>query len=332
MTWEWWILLGSMAVAFVLSLTIGHFLIPLLRRIKMGQKILDIGPRWHKNKEGTPTMGGIMFIIAALISSLAIGLPFAIKENNLTVLVIWGMMLLYAGIGFIDDYVKFVKKRNKGLTMMQKLVLQFAVAAAFLFALYNVSPDFADTTVWIPFVGVGLDLGIAYYVLSLFFIVFIVNAVNITDGIDGLAGSVSFVVSVFFAVSAILLDGFSPVPAVAVYGAIAGALIGFLCYNIYPARVFMGDTGSLFLGGAVVAAAYWLHNPLIIAVGGLVYIIEALSVVIQVGVYKLTHKRVFKMAPLHHHFEMCGWRENRIVATSVLLTTLLCLLSYFGFE
>ncbi len=331
MTLEWWILGGSALLACVLSLTVGHFLIPILRRIKMGQKILDIGPRWHKNKEGTPTMGGIMFIAAAMVSSLVFGLPFAFEKRNMTILVILGMMLLFGGIGFIDDYVKFVKKQNKGLSAMQKMVLQFAVAAAFLFALHTVSPDFADTVILIPFTSLRLDLGIAYYIFALFFIVFMVNSVNITDGIDGLAGSVTFVVCAFFAVSAICLDGVFALPIVAVYASIAGGLIGFLCYNLYPARVFMGDTGSLFLGGAVVAAAFWLRNPLIIAVGGLVYIIEALSVVIQVLCYKMTHKRVFKMAPIHHHFEMCGWKENKIVTVAVIVTTALCFVSYFGF-
>ena len=330
MALEWWIFFGSLLVAFILSLTAGHFLIPVLRRIKMGQKILDIGPRWHKNKEGTPTMGGIMFILAALVSSLGFALPFAMETGNWTILVIWGMMLLYAGIGFIDDYVKFVKKQNKGLTAMQKMVLQFAVAAAFLFALHTVSPDFADTAIRIPFTELYLELGAAYYIFALFFIVFIVNSVNITDGIDGLAGSVTFVVSIFFAISAICLDGVYSFPIVAVYGSIAGALIGFLWYNLYPARVFMGDTGSLFLGGAVVAAAFWLGNPLIIVVGGLVYIIEALSVVIQVLCYKLTHKRVFKMAPIHHHFEKCGWKENKIVIVFSTVTALLCVLAWFG--
>jgi phospho-N-acetylmuramoyl-pentapeptide-transferase len=182
----------------------------------------------------------------------------------------------------------------------------------------------------IPFTDTSIELGVSYYIFSLFFIVFVVNSVNITDGIDGLAGSVTFIISVFYAICAMFLDGILPQPMMSVYGSLAGALIGFLCYNIYPARVFMGDTGSLFLGGAVVAAAYWLNNPLIIVIGGLIYILEALSVVIQVSWYKLTHKRVFKMAPLHHHFEMCGWKENAIVITAVCITTLLSVLSYFG--
>ncbi|HCG34883.1 MAG TPA: phospho-N-acetylmuramoyl-pentapeptide-transferase [Clostridiales bacterium] len=330
MTPEWMVLCGSAVTAFFLSFIVGHFLIPKLRKIKMGQKILEIGPRWHKSKEGTPTMGGIMFIVGSLVSSLAFGLSYAIRGNDMTMLVIWGMMLLYGAIGFMDDYIKFVKKRNKGLSANQKLVMQFAVAGAFLFALYSISPDFARTAVRIPFTDTSIELGVSYYIFSLFFIVFVVNSVNITDGIDGLAGSVTFIISVFYAICAMFLDGILPQPMMSVYGSLAGALIGFLCYNIYPARVFMGDTGSLFLGGAVVAAAYWLNNPLIIVIGGLIYILEALSVVIQVSWYKLTHKRVFKMAPLHHHFEMCGWKENAIVITAVCITTLLSVLSYFG--
>lgn len=290
----------------------------------MGQTILEIGPRWHKNKEGTPTMGGLFFIGGILLSLLSMGLPYCVKSGNWTLFKIFGMMLLFGAVGFIDDFVKFVKKRNKGLTMMQKLVFQFAIASLFLYSMKGS----LTTSLILPFVNAKLELGIFYWVFALFFIVYMTNAVNITDGIDGLAASVTMVAFVFFAAVAVLskITGL-----VVISGAVIGAMIGFLIYNIHPARVFMGDTGSLFLGGAVCGAAFWLNRPLLIVIVGIIYLWEALSVVLQVISFRLTRKRIFRMAPFHHHLEMTGWQENRIVAVFCLITAFSSVLAYLMF-
>ncbi len=324
-------------LSFVLSVVTAFLLekkfIPFLMRIKMGQTILEIGPRWHKSKEGTPTMGGLFIMGAVLISFLAFVLPGAVSRGNFSLIIVFIMALLYGAIGFIDDYVKFVKKRNKGLTVMQKLVLQFAVAAAFLFAMK--SGGYITTTIALPFCGIILELGIFYYIFSIIFIVLVVNSVNLTDGIDGLASSVTLIVSLLFgAVSyvAARVSGADTMGGVAFFAAVMGALVGFLIYNYHPARIFMGDTGSLFLGGVVVGASYYFDCPLIILIAGLIYIIEAASVVIQVGFFKLTKKRIFKMAPIHHHFEMSSWSEVKIVRVFTAFTAVMCILAYAAFR
>lgn len=316
--------------AFLLSLIVTFVLekkfIPALMRIKMGQFILDIGPRWHKSKEGTPTMGGIFFIGGITFAFLVTGIYSAVKFGNWSAVMVLVSSLMFGIIGFIDDYTKFVKKQNKGLSAKAKLVLQFLAAAIFLY--FMKSFGYIDTAIDLPFTDKTLELGIAYYILSFFFIAFIVNSVNLTDGIDGLAGSVTLVVTVFYSA---LAFKFADMPSLSLLGAAAGGLCSFLYYNINPAKIFMGDTGSLFLGGLVVGLAYQLNCELIILFAGLWYVIEALSVVLQVISFKLFKKRIFKMSPIHHHFEMCSWTEHKIVRTFSLFTALMCVAAYFAF-
>ena len=297
-------------------------------RIKMGQTILEIGPRWHKSKEGTPTMGGIFFIGAMLLSVLLFGLPLVIRSGDYSLLSVFLMMVLYGAVGFIDDFVKFVKKQNKGLTAGQKLIFQFAIAALFLFMM----KDHVTTTLSIPSIGFHWDLGIFYYVFALIFIALTVNAVNLTDGIDGLAAGTTFVVFVFFTAVALKLGRGD---MASLFSSVCGGMIGFLIYNYHPARIFMGDTGSLFLGGAVVGAAFWLDLPLLVFLVGFVYLWEALSVVLQVFSFKTTGKRIFRMAPFHHHLEMGGWtgkkwseKELFVLFTSVSLV--FAIISFIG--
>ena len=326
------VFIGALLLSFITTFLLEKKFIPALMRIKLGQVILEIGPRWHKSKEGTPTMGGLFFIGGTLASFVVFGIPAVVMGGNTTVLTVYIFMLLNGAIGFIDDFVKFVKKRNKGLTATQKLILQTATAAAFLFTMAlngNI-----NTIVNIPFTDISFDLGIVFWIFALLFILFIVNAVNLTDGLDGLAGSISTCIFILFAVIAFVFHGeFSDInmPKIVMTGALIGGLIGFLCYNLYPAKIFMGDTGSLFLGGGVVAFAFWYGEPLLIVFFGIMFIIEALSVVIQVLSFKLTGKRVFKMAPIHHHFEMCGWHETKVVKVFTVITFIFCILSYFGF-
>ena len=314
---------GMFLLSFLVTFLLGKKFIPALMRIKMGQTILEIGPRWHKSKEGTPILGGLFFIGGILVSLLVFGVALSRREGDATVYKVFLMMALQGAVGFIDDFIKFVKKRNKGLSAMQKLVMQFAAAGLFLYLM----KDSLTTALTVPFTSFKIELGLYYWAFSMLFIVFIVNSVNLTDGIDGLAASVTFVLFVFFSVIA-LKEGEGT--KTALFAAVCGGMGGFLVYNFYPARVFMGDTGSLFLGGAVVGVAYWLDKPLIIVVCGFVFILEALSVVIQVAVFKLTKKRVFKMAPFHHHLEMCGWKEPQIVMAACLFTAALCIASYFA--
>lgn len=319
-----WIMVGAFLLTLITTFLLEKKFIPFLMRIKMGQTILEIGPRWHKSKEGTPTMGSLFFIGGILASVALFGIPLLVRGGDMNLVKVFVMSLLYGVVGFIDDFVKFVKKRNKGLTAIQKLIFQFAIAAGFLFSMKGELTTALD----LPFTDFSLELGVFYWVFAIVFLVLVTNAVNLTDGIDGLAGSTTLVAFVFFAMITLLqnrLEG-------AMFSfAICGAMIGFLIYNIYPARIFMGDTGSLFLGGAVAGMAFWLNNPLLILLVGFVYLFEALSVVLQVGSYKLTKKRIFKMAPFHHHLEMCGWREPKIVSFSCILTAILSILAYFGF-
>ncbi len=316
----------SLILSLAVTLILEKKYIPALMRIKMGQYILDIGPRWHKSKEGTPTMGGIFFIGGIFLTFLVIGVYSAVKYGDISSATVLVSAILFGGIGFIDDFTKFVKKQNKGLSARAKLILQFLVTAVFL-AVMKVF-GFIDTTLDLPFTDKSIELGIVYYILSFFFIAFMVNSVNLTDGIDGLAGSVTLVITLFFSAIAFKL---SDMPFLSLGGATVGALCGFLYYNINPAKIFMGDTGSLFLGGLVVGMAYKLNSPLIILVAGLWYVIEAMSVVLQVFSFKVFKKRIFKMSPIHHHFEMCSWTENQIVRRFSLFTALMCILSYFAF-
>ncbi len=316
--------LGSFLLAMIVTFLAEKKWIPFLMRIKMGQTILEIGPRWHKSKEGTPTMGGIFFAGGILVSLLAFVLPAAIRENDYSFVKIAGLMALSGCIGFIDDFVKFVKKRNRGLSPLQKLILQFAVAAGFLYSMKGS----LSTAISLPFTSYRLELGVFYWVFSILFIVYITNAANLTDGIDGLAASCSFVIAAYFLVVSYFAASSSKT---LFFAALCGGMIGFLMYNFYPARIFMGDTGSLFLGGALAGAAYWFDTPLIILISGLFIIWEGVSVVLQVLFYKLTKKRIFKMAPFHHHLELCGWKETKIVAVAALCTALFCVVAYFAF-
>ena len=319
-------MLLAAVVAFVVSAVIGRFLIPALRALKAGQSIKEIGPNWHMSKQGTPTMGGIMFIVAVLATVLAFGWK-DMMNGDFSAILVFAIAFLYAIIGFVDDFSKIKKKENTGLTAGWKFLLQLAVAIAFLAALRyggHLSPN-----LYIPFFNVYWRLPwLVYLIFAAFVIVGCVNAVNLTDGLDGLAGSVTLAVAVFFMVLSTTWDK-GPVGVFA--GALAGGLLGFLVYNFYPAKVFMGDTGSLFLGGAVCGMAFALDVPLVLIPVGIVYIIETMSDIIQVGYFKLSHgKRVFRMAPLHHHLELGGWSEVRIVLTFTGITVAFCILAFVG--
>lgn len=324
------IYLLPLILSAALSAVATRFLIPKLKSLKMGQKILDIGPRWHKGKEGTPTLGGLAMIFSAIVTA-AVSIPVlmlvckgeaVLSPGLLTVL---GYAVINGLIGITDDRVKLLKKQNEGLTAGQKYLLQLLAASLFLFVMRIT--DQINTQLKIPFTDIELELGIFYYVIAALLLTGMVNAVNLTDGIDGLASSVTVAVGGFFAVVS-HLAGQNDLMFLS--GILSGVCIGFLFYNFYPAKVFMGDTGSLFLGGFAVGLAFLCGNPLIIVIVGLVYIIETASVMLQVTFYKLTHKRIFKMAPIHHHFEMCGWSEIKIVTVAFIVTAAMAALSYFG--
>ena len=323
----------ALIVTFVLTVLISKKLIPVLKSRKMGQKILDIGPRWHKSKEGTPTMGGIAFIVASLVVGAVCAVLLWIWDGATAALpLIFTLALGLAGglIGCVDDAAKLRNKRNEGLTAAQKFLLQLIAAALYLVGMSLVCKT--GTEVYIPFVDVTLDFGIAYYAIAMLLICGMLNSVNLTDGIDGLASSVTLVVGIFFGVSGFMNGLAEPDGALLTLGSlIVGACGGFLVYNLNPARVFMGDTGSIFLGGLVVGGAFMMRNPLIVVVCGFVYIVETASVMLQVAYFKLTHgKRLFKMAPIHHHFEKCGWSENKIVVVFTIVTAILSAVALLG--
>ena len=313
----------SAAVCFAATAVIARKFIPVLKSIKMGQKILDIGPRWHKSQEGTPTMGGLFFIIPIL----AVGIVFAVINKDYTMYIHLAFALLNGIIGFADDYVKFFKKQNAGLTPGQKLIAQFASAFAYIMALYLTGN--IDSSLKIPFTSLNIEINIVLYcVIAVVGIVFTVNSVNLTDGIDGLASSLTAVLMMFLAVLSLKSANLA---GSVVAGAVIGGTLGFLVYNFHPAKVFMGDTGSLFLGAAISSMAFILDCPLILLFAGFMFYIEAFSVMIQVFFYKTTGKRVFKMTPIHHHFEMSGWSEVKIVAVFSLITALVSLAGCLGF-
>ena len=318
-------------LTFILTVVFAHFLIPVLASKKMGQKILEIGPRWHKNKEGTPTMGGITFIAASVLCGGAMCVFIALREGTAAAapLIMTLAMSLASGlIGIIDDRAKLRKQQNEGLTSSQKFLLQLLLSGLYLLGMRLIGA--IDTTLRIPYTDINIELGIFYYVIALLLLCGIMNSVNLTDGIDGLASSVTSVVALFFGAAAFFAGETDPALA-AVSALMLGSCTGFLVYNFYPARAFMGDTGSLFLGGLTVGAAFLAKNPLIIVVCGLVYICETASVMLQVGYFKLTHgKRLFKMSPIHHHFEQCGWSEVKIVAVFTFATVLFCVAAWFG--
>ena len=312
-------------VSLVLTGVIGYILLPILRALKAGQSIREIGPTWHNVKAGTPMMGGLMFVLSTIICVLC-NIPFMQDYSALFALLV---ALCYGFVGFLDDYTKLVKKRNLGLTSLQKAMLQMAVSALYLYVLYRLGIMSCD--LYIPFVNVSLTLHpVVYIFFAMFVMIGCDNAVNLTDGVDGLCGSVTIPVMVFFTAAAIAMGrlDLAVVPA-----ALVGGLIAYLFYNWHPAKVFMGDTGSLFLGGVVCGLAFALDMPLILILVGIIYICETLSVILQVGYFKLTHgKRLFKMSPIHHHFEMCGWKEEKIVISFTLVSAAMCVLAWFGIQ
>ena len=323
------------AISFIVTAVLGKFMVPFLRKVNFGQTILEEGPKWHIKKQGTPTMGGIMFIIGMFVSSLiALGGYYFVSDSGETLLmkirVIAGLLMAiaYGLVGFLDDYIKVVKKRNLGLTAKQKLVFQFLIAGIYLLSLYLAGEK---STLYLPFVK-EIELGIFYYIISALVIVGIVNAVNLTDGVDGLCGSVTFFAGIIFMIIAAMLSMFG---AGIICAAMAGGCLGFLIWNFNPAKVFMGDTGSLFLGGMFCALGFAIGRPVLLILVGIIYIAEMFSVILQVGYFKLTHgKRLFKMSPLHHHFEMCGYSEVKICivfsVVTVLFGTLAYILSFLG--
>ena len=311
-------------LSFVVSAVVGKFLVPALRRWKAGQSIKTDGPTWHMSKQGTPTMGGIMFIVGIAVAVL---LALVMGGGDGAGLLVFAFALVFGIIGFVDDYAKLKKKENTGLTASQKFLLQLAAAIAFTALLRytgHLSPN-----LYIPFFNVEIVLPwVVYMIFAAFVMVGCVNAVNITDGIDGLAAGVTVPVALFYVVVCALwgqvgLGDFA--------GALLGALIGFLLYNFHPAKVFMGDTGSLFLGGAVCGLAFALDMPLILIPVGIIYIAETLSDIIQVLYFKATHgKRIFRMAPLHHHLEMGGWSEKKLVFVFSGITLVFCVIALLG--
>lgn len=316
----------SCAVSFFVTAVAGHFLIPVLRRMKAGQSIREDGPTWHAAKSGTPTMGGLMFILGILVAVLAAGWQ-GMRAGDYKHLYLFGFALIFGIIGYADDYVKVKKKRNLGLTAAQKFLLQLAAAVAFLSLMRYEGA--LTPNLYVPFFNRSFALPwIVYMVFAAFVVVGTVNAVNITDGIDGLASSVTVPVALFFSVVAIWWN-YEQLGVFA--AALLGGLLAFLIYNFHPAKVFMGDTGSLFLGGAVAGLAFAFDMPLVLIPVGIVYICETLSDIIQVAYFKATHgKRIFKMAPLHHHFEMCGWSEVKLVLVFTAVSAVFCVLAAVG--
>ena len=314
---------------FAATFLILRKLIPVLKSHKIGQKIYDIGPRWHKGKEGTPIMGGVSFIIASTAAVACMSVWFALTgrfREFLPALTGFLMALLNGAIGLIDDYTKLIKKQNQGVKAWQKFAMQVVVASAYVAAMAIVG--FTDTAMPLPFTDKTLELGVFYYPVAVLLVAGIVNAVNLTDGIDGLSSSVTAAVSLFFGIAAMV---FANTGLSCLAGAAFGSCIGFLMYNFYPAKIFMGDTGSLFLGGIAVGMAFALGEPLIILIAGIIYIIEVLSDILQVSYFKLSHgRRIFKMAPIHHHFEKCGWSEIKIVAVFTAVTLVFCVVAWFG--
>lgn len=304
-------------VSFLISLALGPIVIPFLRRLKMGQTERVDGVQSHLKKAGTPTMGGVIFLIATLVTSL-----FYIKDYPKIIPILF-LTLGFGIIGFLDDYLKVVLKRSDGLLPWQKFLLQVVLTGVFAFYLLNYTD--VSLSMRIPFwPDHYLNLGWLAVPVLFFAVIGTVNGVNFTDGLDGLASSVTLMVAVFFTVVSIGLEsGIEPITC-----AVVGGLMGFLLFNVYPAKVFMGDTGSLALGGFVAGTAYVLQMPLFIIIVGLIYLVEVLSVMLQVSYFKATHgKRIFKMAPIHHHFELCGWSETRVVAVFTVVTALMCLIA-----
>ena len=317
---------AALLISVVVTAVVGRFLVPALRRIKAGQTIREDGPVWHSSKQGTPIMGGIMFISGITAACLIAGFRLMLEGDFRHVFILL-FALVYAAIGFLDDYEKLRKKQNLGLKAKQKLVLQVVAALGFVLLMRltgNLTPN-----LYIPFFDVSIPIPEPiYFIFAAFVAVGTVNSVNITDGVDGLATGVTLPVAIWFAVIAFLMS----FAAVGIFAAaLVGGLVAFLFFNFHPAKVFMGDTGSLFLGGAVCAMAFAIDMPLILIPLGVIYFVETLSDIIQVSYFKLTKgKRVFKMAPIHHHFEMCGWSEYKLFAVFTTVSAVFAVISYFG--
>lgn len=306
------------AISIVISLILGHYLIPILKRLKAGQSIREDGPQSHLVKNGTPTIGGLIFIFTVLLVSILS------RNLNPDVLMVLFSTLAFGAVGFIDDYIKVVKKRNLGLTAKQKLLLQ--ILAAVILLAYQYSGGTESTNILLPISLSKFNIPALIYIPFIIFVVVgTVNSVNLTDGLDGLSSGVTIICMTFFGIAAVKLNHLAIASLCLVF---ACSLIGFLFYNKYPAKVFMGDTGSLALGGAISAIAILLNMPLILPIAGGIYFIETLSVIIQVISFKTTGKRIFLMAPLHHHFEQLGWSETRVVWTFYIIELIMCLISY----
>ncbi|MBR5543626.1 MAG: phospho-N-acetylmuramoyl-pentapeptide-transferase [Oscillospiraceae bacterium] len=311
-------------IGFVITYFFGKLLIPYLVKLKFGQKILEIGPKWHMGKQGTPTMGGIMFIVGSCVAAFLVGIPHML-DGDIRHIIVLLFSVAFGLIGLVDDYAKITKKKNQGLTAVQKLLLQLVSAAVFL-SLLRMLGDLTPA-LYIPFFDVTVNVSwVLYLVIMLIAIVGTVNAVNLTDGVDGLATSVTMPVVLVFAI----IGAYMVYSTVGIFAAaLFGALAAFLVYNFNPAKVFMGDTGSLFLGGAVCGLAFAYDIPLVLLFMGVVYIVEALSVILQVMYFKLTHgKRLFKMSPIHHHFEMSGWSEKKVCARFMTVSAIGALLGF----
>lgn len=336
----WLAMAFAAVIGFFVAFLLGYVVIPWLHKLKFGQTILDIGPSWHKNKQGTPTMGGVLFMAGFIVAMTVVLVtdkimggdivageslvPDSVKIKMYSGIV---MAFSYALIGFVDDYIKVVKKRNLGLTIAQKSIAQILVMGGYLYSLHMVGA----TYVFVPFIG-NIELGWFFWVLGVIVMYCTVNAVNFTDGIDGLCASVTATFAVAGVVVAVLRGVFG---VSLLCAALFGSLIGYLIWNWNPAKVMMGDTGSMFLGGLVIAVSYCLDMPWLILLMGIVYVMEFGSDVIQIAYFKATHgKRIFKMAPIHHHFEKCGWKEKKIVyvfsAINIIGSIIAILLVYFG--
>ena len=314
----------AIIIAFAVSAILCPIVIPFLHKLKFGQQVREDGPQAHLKKQGTPTMGGLVFLTAVVITSL-----LYIRDYPRIIPVLF-MTVGFGVIGFLDDYIKIVMKRSEGLNPVQKLIGQFIITGIFVY--YLVCSDEVGTSMLVPFTGgfehgIYLDLGFLFIPFVFFVVLGTDNGVNFTDGLDGLCTSVTILVATFLTIISIGENsGISPST-----GAVVGSLLGFLLFNVYPAKVFMGDTGSLALGGFVASSAFMMQIPLFIPIIGLIYLVEVLSVIMQVSYFKATHgKRIFRMAPIHHHFELGGWSETRVVAVFSIVTALLCLVAYLG--
>lgn len=311
----------SVLVAFIFSIIGGPIFIPILHKLKFGQNIREEGPRSHQKKAGTPTMGGIIFIIASIISMIIL----VRKPSDEAMFALYAF-IAFGCIGFVDDFLKILHKNNLGLRAYQKMLMLLLVSFGFGFYAAN-NPEIG-TSIIIPFVGKAVNLGIFYIPFIIIYFAATTNAVNLTDGLDGLATSVTILVMTFFIIVSFNMGNYTLSTFCAV---VAGALLGFLRYNAFPAQVFMGDTGSLALGGALAAVAMILKLPLLVIIVGGVYVMETLSVILQVASFKLTGKRIFKMSPLHHHFELCGWHETKVVSVFSIVTVILCMIAFLSF-